>query len=38
LREVVADLRRVYSIPLVIANNQMEAPSQILVAEDEEPA
>lgn len=35
LREASYTLKRVYSIPLVIGNDQMEAPSNVVVADDE---
>lgn len=37
LREEVATLKRVYSIPLVIGDDQMEAPAGVIVADDETP-
>lgn len=37
LRDEVAALKRVYSIPLAIGDDQMEAPGGIIVADDESP-
>jgi hypothetical protein len=34
LREPVADLKRVVSIPLVIGDDQMEAPAQVVLADE----
>lgn len=37
LREEVATLKRVMSIPLLIGDDQMEAPASVIVADDEQP-
>lgn len=37
LRESVSTLKRVYSIPLSIGDDQMEAPAGVIVADDETP-
>lgn len=37
LRQSVTTLKRVYSIPLAIGDDQMEAPAGVIIADDEQP-